>query len=165
VALNTGRHLCSAGRPSGWALAHILVNIVIVKLRDSGAGCLINNIFIGCVLYADDIIVLSAAVSGLQEMLNICNKTITDMDLSRNYVTVKSLHVCLRFGPVCKYTITDMYIGSSTITCCNSIRYLGVSVTCMNFSELTRVVYEHFRSSTMSFLYIVCITVLLRYQL
>jgi len=25
VALNRGRHLCSAGRPSRWALAHILV--------------------------------------------------------------------------------------------------------------------------------------------
>ena len=25
-ALNRGRHLCSAGRPSGWALAHILVS-------------------------------------------------------------------------------------------------------------------------------------------
>jgi len=29
AALNRGRHLCSTGRPSGWALAHILVlNIV-----------------------------------------------------------------------------------------------------------------------------------------
>ena len=27
-ALNRGRHLCSAGRPSGWALAHILVLIL-----------------------------------------------------------------------------------------------------------------------------------------
>ena len=27
AALNRGRHLCSAGRPSGWALAHILVVI------------------------------------------------------------------------------------------------------------------------------------------
>ena len=25
AALNKGRHLCSAGRPSGWALAHIIV--------------------------------------------------------------------------------------------------------------------------------------------
>ena len=25
AALNRGRHLCSAGRPSGWALPHILV--------------------------------------------------------------------------------------------------------------------------------------------
>ena len=28
AALNRGRHLCSAGRPSGWALAHILVLII-----------------------------------------------------------------------------------------------------------------------------------------
>jgi len=27
AALNRGRHLCSAGRPSGWALAHILVPV------------------------------------------------------------------------------------------------------------------------------------------
>ena len=31
-------------------------------------------------------------------------------------------------GSVCKHTITDMYIGSSTITWCNSIRYLGVNI-------------------------------------
>ena len=83
----------------------VLINIVIVKLKDSGVGCSINNIFIGCILNADDIIVLSATVSGLQEMLNICNKTIMDIDLSFN--CKKS--VCIRFGPVCKYTITDMY--------------------------------------------------------
>ena len=36
AALNRGRHLCSAGRPSGWALAHILVitalHIVLKRL-------------------------------------------------------------------------------------------------------------------------------------
>ena len=29
AALNRGRHLCSAGRPSRWALAHILVFLVL----------------------------------------------------------------------------------------------------------------------------------------
>jgi len=29
AALNRGRHLCSAGRPSRWALAHILVPYVV----------------------------------------------------------------------------------------------------------------------------------------
>jgi len=98
----------------------VLINIVIVKLRDCGGGCSINNIFIGCILYADDIIVLSA-VSGLQEMLNICNKTILDMDLSFNCKT----SACIRFGPVCKYIITDLYTGSSTITC---VTVLDISV-------------------------------------
>ena len=33
AALNRGRHLCSAGRPSGWALAHILVHHCLPHLR------------------------------------------------------------------------------------------------------------------------------------
>ena len=57
-------------------------------------------------------------------MLNICDKTIMYMDLSFN----RKMSVSIRFGPVCKYTITDMYIGSSLITWCNSIRYLGVNI-------------------------------------
>jgi len=32
AALNRGRHLCSAGRPSGWALAHILVELLFLSL-------------------------------------------------------------------------------------------------------------------------------------
>jgi len=32
AALNRGHHLCSAGRPSGWALAHILVLLMSVWL-------------------------------------------------------------------------------------------------------------------------------------
>ena len=31
AALNRGRHLCSAGRPSRWALAHILVNVCLSR--------------------------------------------------------------------------------------------------------------------------------------
>jgi len=36
--LNRGRHLCSAGRPSGWALAHILVLFKISVLCKSFTG-------------------------------------------------------------------------------------------------------------------------------
>jgi len=32
AALNRGRHLCSAGRPSGWALAHILVTVYFAHI-------------------------------------------------------------------------------------------------------------------------------------
>ena len=34
AAFNRGRHLYSTGRPSGWALAHILVYSVIVNVND-----------------------------------------------------------------------------------------------------------------------------------
>jgi len=32
AALNRGRHLCSAGRPSRWALAHVLVSVYFVVI-------------------------------------------------------------------------------------------------------------------------------------
>ena len=95
----------------------MLINIVIVKLKDNGVGCSINNISIGCILYADDIIVLSATVSGLQEMLNICNKSI--MDKKSPCVSVLDMFVSI---------LLQTYIGSSTITWCNSIRHLGVNI-------------------------------------
>jgi len=42
TALNRGRHLCSAGRPSHWALAHILVHIVNKKLLPAGTSGIIS---------------------------------------------------------------------------------------------------------------------------
>jgi len=38
--LNRGRHLCSTGRPSRWALAHILV---IISHSFSGATCFVRE--------------------------------------------------------------------------------------------------------------------------
>ena len=40
--------------------------------------------FIGCLLYADDIILLSPSISGLQEMLDICYKTSCSVSLQFN---------------------------------------------------------------------------------
>jgi len=46
---------------------------VISELKLSGHGVLIDSLFIGCVLYADDIVLLSASCHGLQQLINICN--------------------------------------------------------------------------------------------
>ena len=49
AALNRGRHLCSAGWPSGWALAHILVLCYVsffhTNPRDWLGECLQNDLF------------------------------------------------------------------------------------------------------------------------
>ena len=39
VALSTGHHLYSAGRPSRWALAHILVVFGLVYIMQDSVGC------------------------------------------------------------------------------------------------------------------------------
>jgi len=46
--------------------------VLIVKLRESGNGCIVNNQYVGRVVYADDTVILSRTIHGLQHMFNTC---------------------------------------------------------------------------------------------
>ena len=45
---------------------------LITKLRVSGSGCYVGCGQVGCILFADDILLLSASIIYLQYMLDIC---------------------------------------------------------------------------------------------
>jgi len=70
------------------------MNIFIVELRKLNLGCHVCGIFLGCLLYADDIILLSPSVEGLQEMLNKCFEIAHFISLQFN---VKKCH-CMVIG-------------------------------------------------------------------
>ena len=53
-------------------LFNIYVDNLITELELSGYGCSVGNKFVGCVMFADDLLLLSASVCGLQSMLDIC---------------------------------------------------------------------------------------------
>ena len=79
------------------SLFNISINAIIMNLKLSGHGCHgchINNIFFGCAMYADDLIILSASQSGLQAMLDVCISTCENLSLKFN--SKKSC--CIYFG-------------------------------------------------------------------
>ena len=45
------------------AIVNVFINLFITRLGDLGVGCCISSIFLGCILYADDIFLLSPTVS------------------------------------------------------------------------------------------------------
>ena len=49
---------------------NVFINDLIVKLRYSGFGCYISDNFCGCILFAEDIILMSASLHKLQLMLD-----------------------------------------------------------------------------------------------
>ena len=53
-------------------LFNIYVNDLIDSLRVTNVGCSISNVFMGCIMYADDLILISPTVGGLQSMLTVC---------------------------------------------------------------------------------------------
>ena len=66
------------------ALFNLFINVIIFNLNQSGFGCRVQRTYIGCILYADDIILLSPTVSGLQAMLNVCYASSCELRLQFN---------------------------------------------------------------------------------
>ena len=53
-------------------LFNIYIDDLIVRLSNSGFGVYIGNVFSGCIMYADDIALISVNCRGLSKMLEIC---------------------------------------------------------------------------------------------
>jgi len=45
---------------------------VILKLSASGCGCHVAGIYVGVLMYADDLLLISSTCSDLRGMTNIC---------------------------------------------------------------------------------------------
>ena len=54
------------------SLFNLYVDVIINALSKAGYGCFVRKIYMSCIVYTDDIILLTASIVALQEMLNIC---------------------------------------------------------------------------------------------
>ena len=74
------------------ALFNLFIDVLINSLYANGVGCWVKQIYMGCIMYADDIILLSPTVQGLQDMLNV-----SELSLQFNP------HIPTLFTPVCNH--------------------------------------------------------------
>jgi len=82
-------------------------------------------LFVGCVLYADDIVLLSASCDGLQKLVNICGTYGDAWDI--------------KFNPLKSHTITfgghnpcqcQIAMNNRSIPWVSKVKYLGVYFCC-----------------------------------
>lgn len=93
-------------------------------------------------MYADDLILLSASIAGLQTMLDICAVTIVILELKFN----SSKCFCICFGPRYKIKVSPMKLGNDDIVWSDSIKYLGVTLRtglklCLDLDVVKRKFY------------------------
>jgi len=103
-------------------LFNIYINSLLCALRSSDLGCHLGDVYVGCIAYADDILLLSASLVNLQKMLNICHSHGDDLDIIFN--PGKS---CLfKVGKCHNELLPNLRINDAEITWVNSLKYLGV---------------------------------------
>ena len=87
-------------------------------------GCHMYNMFVGALMYADDLILISASLYDLQTMLDVCNSVGCDLDINFN----PSKSHCIAIGPNYNIPLASLSIGKFKLSWVNRIDYLGITL-------------------------------------
>ena len=74
-------------------------------------------------MYADDLIIMSLTVAGLQQMLDCCQRSSEQLLLEFNCKKSN----CFVVGPASKFKIRETSLGNAYIYWSESFKYLGVN--------------------------------------
>ena len=85
---------------------------LILRLKQQGIGCHILNIFVACLLYADDMCLIAPSRGALQELLRICEDYCKEFCLSFNVKKSKSLI----FGNTKVFSLILLFLTQSLLS-------------------------------------------------
>jgi exonuclease III len=111
----------------------LYVDSLIENLRVSGYGCHFGDLFLGCVMYADDLLLLSASLLDLQRMIDVCYAEAELLDMVFNVKKSKAIRV----GRNCRRDIEHVNVNGCKLQFVDEIKYLGwhiVSDKCFKVS-------------------------------
>jgi Reverse transcriptase (RNA-dependent DNA polymerase) len=102
----------------------VYIDSIIRKLKLSGHGAYIGGYYVGCLAYADDIMLISHSICAMQRMLDVCSDEAVFLDLQFN--TKKS--VALRIGPRWQNDCSPLILSNANLVYVAETRYLGVII-------------------------------------
>jgi len=116
----------TAGVRQGGILSPVLfavyMDTLIVRLRSSGFGCKLADIYYGCLVYADDIMLLSHTANAMRCMLAICDQFAAEFDLKFNNTKSVAMRIGKRYSVQC----APFSLSGGELKCVNELKYLGV---------------------------------------
>ena len=100
----------------------VYIDTLIVRLRSSGFGCKIADKYYGCLVYADDIMLISHTANDVSRMLAICDHFTADFDLKFDNIKSVAMRIGRRYGVQC----ASFTLSGGELKCVNELKYLGV---------------------------------------
>ena len=110
----------------GGVLSPVIFALYVDDLANSlclsKLGCYVGEMYMGCIMYADDIILLSASLNMLQRMIKICETEAYYLDMKFN--VAKSM--ILRVGYSYNVTCAKLSLNACELQFACKLKYLGV---------------------------------------
>ena len=94
-----GTFSASNGVKQGGVLSPLLFTIyldqLILALKESGIGCHLNGMFVGALIYADDVTLLTPTSMALKAMFNTCTNYAASHNLLFNASKTKCMYLMM----------------------------------------------------------------------
>lgn len=124
---NMFRLLC--GVRQGGVLSPVLFSVYVDSIISSLAadehGCRVSGIFLGCIMYADDLLLMSSSLHRMQMMIDKCSSEIENLDMRIN---AKKSQV-IRIGPAFRTPCSPLKVCGTEIEFVDKLKYLGVHLS------------------------------------
>ena len=119
----------TVGVRQGGVLSPLLFNVYvdsfIQRLKMSNLGCRIGSCYLGCIMYADDLILAAPSLCVLQQMVNICIDEASHINMQFN---PRKCSV-IRFGPRYLKECQPITMSGKQVAFVSDAKYLGVTLS------------------------------------
>ena len=103
----------------------VYINDLVKILRKSGVGCHMIRMFVGCILFADDLALMAPTRYALQQMIDICRTYCEKYCLQFNAAKSKAMII----GRSSKVVCSDITISGQPIEWVSEWKYLGTTIS------------------------------------
>ena len=103
-------------------LFNVYMNDISIALNRVDTGLSFGTGFINHIMYADDLVVLSPCIEGLQDLINVCRLYGADHDILYNSKKTVSLSINKNKNIVHR---PNFKLGDANIPVCEEVKYLG----------------------------------------
>ena len=128
--VTNGTRQCGVFSPKGGFATYL--DPLLQRLRLSGFGCRVAGHWFGALALADDLMLLSLSVQGLQGMVDMCAQHASETDLLFSTDSVnpdKSKTMCIAFGSKDKNNLSNVRLNGDPLPWKDEVNHLGTTLT------------------------------------